>query len=179
MSLDQPTCPTCSGALVLTTSGELDTWNCSAGHGLGMTLSEGYGRVQEDELHELWVASGAAGAPQSPHQCPMCEGYMARAVAPIDDDEAWEGAPGDGANRGTLEIDVCRLCQLIWFDAGEFERLPADIPDPALTPEQVAHLEEVREATERAVDERFADEDRRDLAERLYKRFFGRRIARR
>ena len=62
MSLDQPTCPTCAGALVLTTSGELDTWNCGAGHGLGMTLSEGYGRVQEDELHELWVASGAVGA---------------------------------------------------------------------------------------------------------------------
>jgi len=179
MSLDTPTCPFCATALVLTTAGDLDTWNCPVGHGLGMTLSEGYGRVQEDELHELWVAAGAAEAPVSAHRCPMCEGPMARATAPYDDDETWEGEPGDGADRGTVEVDVCRLCQLLWLDGGELELFPADVPDAPLTAEQQARLEQVREDTARAVDERFADEDRRDLAERLYGRFFGRRAARR
>lgn len=25
----------------------------------------------------------------------------------------------------SLELDVCKRCQLVWFDAGELERLPA------------------------------------------------------
>lgn len=179
MSLDTPTCPSCDAPLALTSKGERDTWNCPAGHGVGMTLSEGYGQLQEDELHELWVAAGAADAPVSLHRCPMCDGPMARVTVPIDDDEAWQGAPGDTPDRATTEVEVCRLCQLLWLDAGELETFPADVPTAPLTPEQVAHLDRLREETAAAVDERFADEDRGDVAERLYRKFFRRRTLRR
>ncbi len=35
----------------------------------------------------------------------------------------------------SIELDVCRRCQLVWFDAGELERLPAvELPAPRVRP---------------------------------------------
>ena len=43
-----PRCPACGVDLGLGSSGQLDRWSCPSGHGLAMTLSESYERLQED-----------------------------------------------------------------------------------------------------------------------------------
>lgn len=34
------------------------------------------------------------------------------------------GSDGSGADGGGPEIDVCRHCQMMWFDAGELDEMP-------------------------------------------------------
>ena len=47
-------------------SGALDRWSCTAGHGLAMTLSESYEQLQEDEIGRLWqLARDAADGPSA------------------------------------------------------------------------------------------------------------------
>src|SRR5690606_29965288 len=89
---------------------------------------------------------------------------------PYDADEVPEGQDGDGPDIGTVEIDVDVANQFVWFDAGELDVLPVDLPDPEPS---AAELEKVAEIAaqfgagiEAAADEREAD----DLSERLYRR---------
>ena len=49
MTLAAPSCPTCHSPLDKTVDGALDSWVCTDGHGLAITLSEGYGQMQDDE----------------------------------------------------------------------------------------------------------------------------------
>lgn len=137
------TCPDCSAQLALTPSGSFDAWVCPAGHGMGATLSEAYERAQEDDLQHLWLlARGASGDGGRP--CPMCTRPMASVSAPVDADEAPEGAAGDGPAHAEVPVDVCTADQLLWFDVGELDALPADLPEPEPTAEEEAALAEIR-----------------------------------
>lgn len=50
------------------------------------------------------------------------------------------------------EIDVCRRCQLMWFDAGELDELPRRSPD-SLAAE--AWQDELRQMQRRRADSEF------------------------
>lgn len=139
------TCPTCRASLVLTNHGAFDSWVCPAGHGLAATLSEVYERAQEDEITRLWaLARHAAGNGQQGRACPMCSRSMVAVVAPYDADEAPEGTDGDTPDAGEVPVDVCVSDQVVWFDAGELDQLPADLPDPEPTAEEEAALAAIR-----------------------------------
>lgn len=131
-------CPVCRASLQLTHHGSFDSWVCPAGHGLAATLSELYGRAQQDEIHQLWQLAGQA--PVGERRCPMCERAMATVTAPFDADELDEGTPGDGPATGEVPVDVCVADEVIWFDTAELDALPADLPDPQPTAEQEAAL---------------------------------------
>ncbi|MEZ5270412.1 MAG: hypothetical protein R2789_18335 [Microthrixaceae bacterium] len=118
----RPRCPHCQVELELGATGEVDHWSCPRPHGLAMTLSEAHGRLQNDEVAELWEL--ALEAPQGPLPSPFGGPNMVRFVLPWDLDEAREGEPGDTENLGAVELDVDLDNRFIWFDTGELEELP-------------------------------------------------------
>jgi hypothetical protein len=164
-----PSCPDCRTSLQLGSRGALDAWSCPAGHGLALTLSEAHGRLQDDELDQLWqrarsAAAGERPSPFAPHR------PMARVLLTHDGDEVPEGEPGDGPDGGAVELDVDVDQQFIWFDADELDQLPEDLPNAAPS---AADLE--REAAIRArfgadVEQALAARDDGELAEQLYQR---------
>ena len=169
-----PRCPVCSADLRLggspgaDGSDSFDAWTCPNGHGLAMTLSESYERLQSDEIAQIWQQARAA-AP-GPLPSPFSGTPMARVTVEADQDEVPEGEPGDGPTTATIVVDVDVDNQFIWLDAGELEEFPEDIADAQPAAEEPATVREIGarfgEAYADAVEDREADE----LTERLYRR---------
>jgi Zn-finger nucleic acid-binding protein len=147
MALPEPTCPECHQQLALKSAGDLDFWACPAGHGLGFTMSEAYGRLQDDEIAAIW--EGSAHAPAGTRPCPFCTAPMVAVTVAVDADESPAAAPG----ATSVTIDVCRDDEVFWFDAGELDALPADLPNPDLTPEQQKNLDLVMATFDKGLDE--------------------------
>ena len=164
-----PRCPECGVELQLGSSGALDRWTCTNGHGLAMTLSETYERLQEDEIGRLWAL--ARDAEPGPLPSPFDGTPMRRVTLPFDPDEVPEGLPGDGPDTGSVVVDVDVANQFVWFDAGVLEELPVDLPDPEPSPEELEKVAEIAAqfgaGIEAAADQREAG----DPSERLYRRF--------
>jgi membrane associated rhomboid family serine protease/Zn-finger nucleic acid-binding protein len=73
--------------------------------------------LEPDVVNRLWRKVCDAH-PTDHHgilRCPSCRGRMHPAGVPC----------ADGAE---VQLDVCRVCQIVWFDAGEIERLPSQAP---------------------------------------------------
>ncbi|MFN8016964.1 MAG: hypothetical protein U0P45_02445 [Acidimicrobiales bacterium] len=137
-------CPTCGAQLALTSTGALDAWVCPAGHGLAATLSELYERAQEDDIRALWQVARKATAVEGARACPMCARPMVAISSPVDADEVPEGEDGDGPTAAEVPLDVCVADEVIWFDAGELEAMPADLPDAEPSAQELAALAQIR-----------------------------------
>jgi hypothetical protein len=174
MSFSVPVCPSCDDALVLTHDGQFDSWVCPAGHGLGATLSEAYEVAQEEELALLWQLTRAAVANPGPtgagRRCPICVGAMVSVEVPYDTDEVGDGEPGDLDPIGSAWVDVCEPCQLIWFDAGELQAFPVDLPDAPPSDEEIEGAERIRIAFGQSVVEAHHAREAGQLTERIYQR---------
>jgi Zn-finger nucleic acid-binding protein len=163
-----PQCPQCRSELQLGASGRLDAWTCPKGHGVGLTLSEAHERAQEDELSQLW--EGAKTAELGQHICPMCDRGMASVTIGIDADEG----PGDPTGPLQVTLDVCRDDQFIWFDPGELEEMPEDLPEPRPSPTEVAKLAEIRKTYDSELDAAWKDDSPLGrFADRVSKRHPG------
>jgi Zn-finger nucleic acid-binding protein len=162
--LPTPACPTCRADLSLQADHELDAWVCPEGHGLAFTLTEGYERLQEDELHEIWQR--ARSAPRGRRACPMCNATMVTvAVAPDGDEEANDAeAP---AGPGAVGLDVCLVDELLWFDAGELDEFPEDLPDPEPSAEEQAELASVTRTFGEALSAGWDDRERHTVTGKL------------
>lgn len=159
MTTDETTalgCPTCGTPVRLVRQGGADVWACPQGHGLGFTLDEAYGHVDEAALGTLWRASAAA--PAGGRACPLCAGPLVTVA-------------GEGTD---VPVDVCRPDQLIWLDAGELEALPPDLPEPPLAPEEREHLHDIVTEYDRALAEAYAQGDLLDrVADAIARRHPG------
>ena len=157
MTISAP-CPICNKDLQRTSHDAFDSWVCTAGHGLAATLSETYEVAQEDELERLWQLTRENKDKPGFRKCPMCAKAMVSIVVPYDTDEAREGEPGDTPDLGQVPVDVCEPDQVIWFDMGELEQFPRDLPDPEPTAEERAAIDKIRaefgEALVQAADAR-------------------------
>jgi Zn-finger nucleic acid-binding protein len=153
--MSAPKCPQCGAELKLGASGKLDAWSCPAGHGVGFTLSEAYERVQEDEISRIW--HGSETAAPGKYTCPMCEKQMVNVTIGVDADEFAEGDPGDTPDTKQLSLDVCRDDQFIWFDPGELDELPADLPDPQPSAADLDKIAQIRKTYDHELDEAYAD----------------------
>ena len=158
-----PHCPICGVELVLGSSGHLDRWSCTAGHGLAMTLSESYERLQEDEIALLWDLARDSSA--GPLLSPFDGTPMKRFSMPYDDDEV-EG----GVALGFVEIDVDVANQFIWFDAGELDALPLDRPDAEPSAAELAKVAEIAAQFGAGIEAASHERDDDDLSEKLYRR---------
>ena len=65
---------------------------------------------------------------------------MRRIEISVDSDEE-EGNRGPGAFQMELDVNVDE--QFIWFDSGELERMPDDIPNPPLSEEERKQIAEI------------------------------------
>jgi Zn-finger nucleic acid-binding protein len=163
-----PQCPQCRSELVLGATGRLDVWTCPRGHGVGLTLSEAHERAQEDELSQLW--EGAKCAELGQHICPMCDRGMVSVTIGVDAGED----PGRPSGTHRVTLDVCRDDQFIWFDPGELDELPEDLPEPQPSAAEVAELAEIRTAYDRALDTAWKDDSPLGrFADRVSKRHPG------
>jgi hypothetical protein len=133
-----------------------------------MTLSESYEALQEDEIGRLWAL--AREAAPGPLPSPFDGTPMKRFVLPYDDDEVPEGEPGDGPDVGSVEIDVDVANQFVWFDAGELDELPVDLPDAEPSAEELAKVAEIAAQFGAGVEAASRARDADDLSERLYRR---------
>jgi Zn-finger nucleic acid-binding protein len=167
-TVSSPRCPTCQVALTLGSRGEVDSWSCPAGHGLAMTLSEAHVALQDDEVATLWQAARSAAGVGMPSPFPP-HAPMARVTVAYDADEVAEGDTGDGSDEGSVELDVDVDQQFIWFDAGELDELPSDLPNAAPSAEELARLEQVRAQFAQDLGEAMDARDDDELSERLYR----------
>ena len=90
-----PICPSCGATLHLEPDGDLHSWVCPSGHGLGFTITEAYERIDEDEIRAIWQQ--ARGASPGSRACPMCGRVMASV----------EVAPAPGSS-GALALKRCQ-----------------------------------------------------------------------
>jgi hypothetical protein len=167
MSLATPNCPICQAALVLTHSGELDSWVCPAHHGVAMTLSEAYGIVQDDEIHLLWDLARAQAAGPSGRPSPMTGRPMVSVSVPYDADET----PGVEAAAGLVVLDVDLDEEVIWFDLSELEVLPADLPNAEPSAEELTAVNEIRRRYGEAIIADSHENTSHELAERVHGAF--------
>jgi len=103
------TCPTCNVLLEAQKLEDILLWKCASCSGLVVSLPvvrKGLGpQAFKKTWQKLYSGETEAGRP-----CPGCR-------KPLSVVEA------DGGD-GVLMIDVCRTCQILWFDDKEFSALP-------------------------------------------------------
>jgi hypothetical protein len=162
-------CPQCRAVLKGVTKGDFDTWECSAGHGVGVTLTEAYNHLQEDEIHAIWQA--AKTAPPSSLRSPVLGQPMVAVTVTVDDDEI-EGNQGPGAHLVTL--DVAPDEQFLWFHVVDLAAMPADLPNPLPSAEEFAKLAKLRDEAAASVAR---DADAAESAESKLAYRFGSRAA--
>jgi Zn-finger nucleic acid-binding protein len=165
VDFQHPSCPTCGSELTRTVTGDLATWVCPNGHGAGLTVTQEYKHVQDDEIHRAWEA--AKTAPPGPRKCPIC----ARAMAVVNLDYTSDERPEVSADNklGTEALDVCTEDELIWFDPGEFEALPADLPKPEPSADELAKIASIRQAFGDQIVAAAHQRDDATLTEHLYR----------
>lgn len=161
--VSMPHCPICGDELILGSSGALDQWACPEAHGLAMTLSESYERLQEDEIALLWDLARDSSA--GPLPSPFDGTPMKRLSMPFDEDES-----GDLLALEFVELDVDVANQFIWFDTGELDRLPADQLDPEPSDEELAKVAQIASQFGAAIISAAHDRGDDDLTERFYRR---------
>jgi uncharacterized Zn finger protein (UPF0148 family) len=170
MTLASPTCPSCGIALVLTHQGTFDTWVCPTGHGLAVTVTEAYERLEEDEISQLWRKARAATPTGSARPSPTTGKPMVSIEVSWDADEVPEGEAGDGPDEGSVWLDVDVDDEVIWFDSAELDSFPQDRPDAPPTQAELDAVEKIRQSFGQSiVDDEHARESR-GLTECIYQR---------
>jgi Zn-finger nucleic acid-binding protein len=131
-------CPTCNVLLAAQKQADIRLWKCASCRGFAISLPIVRKGLKPPAFKKIWqkLSSGEA---QTGRPCPGCR-------KPLSVIEA------DG-QAGAVIIDVCRTCQILWFDDKEFANLPkvesrtegskaADKKRPAsrlLTPEELTY----------------------------------------
>jgi Zn-finger nucleic acid-binding protein len=119
------TCPTCRRALTVS-HGTRETrgaiWVCGRCKGAAANLAVLRKRLKPGLVTDLWRTMLSQGAPAY-RPCPVCHDAMSSFTAPLDTAE--------------ITLDLCKKCQIIWFDGGELEAMPKAPPQVADIPPEV------------------------------------------
>jgi len=115
------TCPACNVVLEPQRPGDILLWKCASCSGLLVSLPTVRQALKPEEFKKIWqqLYSGDTEAGRS---CPGCKDPLTVVRADGQDDE--------------ILIDVCRSCQVLWFDDKEFSDLPKAGPETTLEDEQ-------------------------------------------
>jgi Zn-finger nucleic acid-binding protein len=99
------TCPRCAQRLQRVARRPFTVWSCRACDGCAATVATLRQGIRHDVIRQAW--QHAIGAQRNGTlRCPGCRVLM-------------DAVATDGP-----EIDLCRTCQLMWFDAHELAELP-------------------------------------------------------
>jgi Zn-finger nucleic acid-binding protein len=132
-------CPTCHIPLHIDRDPHGAIWVCDRCSGAAANLAVLRKRLLADLVTGFWRKVLSEGTP-SARPCPECKKSMTGFRMPVDDHE--------------IGLDLCKRCQVVWFDGGELEALPKAIaPKDDLSTEakqQMAILQIQQEQTLKA-----------------------------
>jgi len=106
-------CPTCNTPLQAEKLDSLRLWKCASCHGIALSVPTVRKGLEARTFRDIWQKI-SSGETEPGRPCPGCR-------KPLSVVEA------DGQD-GAVMIDVCRSCQLLWFDDREFSGLPGAKP---------------------------------------------------
>lgn len=125
-------------------------WACQDCGGRAISLALLRREVQAGPVNQIWRAARDEQC-STGRLCPACAKPMLIVQTTPD--------------RIRFGVDVCKRCQFLWFDKGEFDAMPAAPPHPQTwensLPQKARELlaeEEVRRIGERAREESMAEE---------------------
>ncbi|RME95262.1 MAG: hypothetical protein D6766_03810, partial [Verrucomicrobia bacterium] len=119
-------CPHCQQSLDKHPLPQGVGWACRRCGGLAVNSAVLRKTIPGQLYGQLWMGTFPGSGQQ--RNCPSCHQPMREVGAP--------------AGPGTLLVDVCKRCQLFWFDWGEFDAMPRrPRPQPAPDPEKNLPLE--------------------------------------
>jgi Zn-finger nucleic acid-binding protein len=104
----------------------------------------------------------------------MCGVPMVGVEFGVDGDEAAEGEARDTADTAQISLEVCREDQFIWFDAGELDQLPQDLPDAKPTAEQQKQIASIMNAFDHDLERATENEANRGALNRMANRIVRR-----
>jgi len=113
-------CPACNAPLQAQKPDGLRLWKCASCGGIALSVPTVRKGLAAGTFKNIWQKI-SSGETEPGRPCPGCR-------KPLSVVEA------DGGD-GPVMIDVCRSCQLLWFDDKEFSGLPKAVP--AVTPDTV------------------------------------------
>lgn len=102
-------CPKCKTSLRPTRVAEGSLWKCEVCSGVAVNVSVLRKHLKGDTVRKLWLKAITASTP-SDRKCPCCIRMLKAFTVSRD-------------NR-QIHLDLCRTCQLMWFDKNELEAFP-------------------------------------------------------
>ncbi len=113
-------CPRCRTDLHIERKPAGIFWSCPQCTGLALNLAVLRRCLPPDNVQKFWRRLQTGSQTSSP--CPSCA-------------QSLQGFT-HSAGQKTLALDVCKTCQIVWFDRGEFDALPEKpLPIETLSPE--------------------------------------------
>jgi Zn-finger nucleic acid-binding protein len=131
-------CPTCHEPINRHSQPPFLLWRCHRCEGCAVTIAMLRRGIRNDLLQKAWDRT--VGREQKRNRrCPGCSTfmYLVPTVGP--------------------EIDLCRSCQMIWFDAGELNKMPERSESELLDERWKNELRDWQARRERKAAERRAD----------------------
>ena len=107
-------CPTCNVLLQAQKLEGIRLWKCASCGGFAISLPIVRKGLNSKTFKKIWQKI-SSGETETGRPCPGCK-------KPLSVVEA------DGQD-GAIMIDVCRTCQILWFDDKEFSDLPKVVPE--------------------------------------------------
>lgn len=106
-------CPNCGVQLQRNFGDSGIFWVCSSCNGRAVGMGPLRRTLPKKFANALWLSAIEGGA-EGERRCPACERAMFQ------------------SSTGTVVLDVCRSCQIVWFDPREFDAVPVTPPPPRL-----------------------------------------------
>ena len=107
-------CPTCNVLLQAQKLEGIRLWKCGSCRGFAISLPIVRKGLNTETFKKIWQKL-SAGEIETGRPCPGCKNPLSVVEA-------------DG-QAGAIMIDVCRTCQILWFDDKEFSDLPKVVPE--------------------------------------------------
>ena len=127
-------CPSCNVLLQVQTLGDTRLWKCTSCEGLVISLPIVRKGMGPKAFKKIWQKL-YSGETENGRPCPGCKDPLSVVEA-----------EGQG---GAIMIDMCRTCQILWFDDKEFSDLPKAVPEVA--PEVVRKVEGAKKPESRVL----------------------------
>ena len=102
-------CPTCNVSLEAQKLEDVRLWKCVSCRGLAISLPTVRKGLATATFKNIWRKL-SSGQTETGRPCPGCKNPLSVVEAV--------------GQEGVIKIDVCRSCQLLWFDDEEFSGLP-------------------------------------------------------
>jgi Zn-finger nucleic acid-binding protein len=109
MAMNDLMCPACQVPLSRAVTPEGALWRCETCSGLAANLAVVRRHLSAEAVREFWLKATTESTPSS-RKCPSCAQRLSEFTECVNDRR--------------IRLDLCRSCQLMWFDKNELEAFP-------------------------------------------------------